>query len=194
LKWRAAVAGWYEEADAFVFSPSASNKPDKTDQFARLLARGGVSLSSWFTTVQIHERRLKRPFRQLTRTAKSPNCLTGAAPNNVVAKSTLNSATLCYNSLMKLTRDIQSLSVFKRDTAKFMRQLKKTKEPIILTVNGKAEMVLLDAESYDYLREKDKREAIEGIRRGMEDVKAGRVRPAEDFFKEFFAKYNIPDK
>ena len=55
---------------------------------------------------------------------------------------------------MKLTRDIQSLSVFKRDTAKFMRQLKKTKEPIILTVNGKAEMVLLDAESYDYFAKK----------------------------------------
>lgn len=95
---------------------------------------------------------------------------------------------------MKLTRDIQSLSVFKRDTAKFMRQLKETKEPIVLTVNGKAEMVLLDAESYDYILEKDRLEAAEGIRKGMEDVKAGRVRPAEEFFKEFFAKYNIPEK
>ena len=95
---------------------------------------------------------------------------------------------------MKLTRDIQSISVFKRDTAKFMRQLKETKEPIVLTVNGKAEMVLLDAESYDCMLEKDRREAAEGIRKGMEDVKAGRVRPAEEFFKEFFAKYNIPEK
>ncbi len=96
---------------------------------------------------------------------------------------------------MKLTRDIQSLSVFKRDTSKFMKQMKKTKQPIVLTVNGKAEMVVLDAESYeDYLREKDRREAVEGIRRGMADVKAGRTRPAEEFFDEFFAKFNIPAK
>ena len=69
---------------------------------------------------------------------------------------------------MKLSRDIQSLSVFKRDTAKFRRQLKKTKEPIVLTVNGKADMVVLDPDTYqDYLREKNRREAVEGIRRGL---------------------------
>ena len=93
---------------------------------------------------------------------------------------------------MKLTRDIQSLSVFKRDTAKFMLQMKKTGQPIVLTVNGKAEMVVLDAESYDFLRQKDRIETLEGIRRGREDVKAGRVRDAEEFFDEMFAKYDIP--
>jgi len=93
---------------------------------------------------------------------------------------------------MKLSRDIQSLSVFKRDTSKFMRQMKKTGQPIVLTVNGKAEMVVLDAESYDFLRQKDRIETIEGIRRGREDVKAGRVRDAEEFFEEMFAKYDIP--
>ena len=95
---------------------------------------------------------------------------------------------------MKLTRDIQSLSVFKRDTSKFMRQLKKTKEPIVLTVNGNAEMVVHDAESYEkFARERDRYEAIEGIRRGLEDFEAGRVTESEDFFKEFEAKYGISD-
>lgn len=94
---------------------------------------------------------------------------------------------------MKLSRDIQSLSVFKRDTAKFRRQLKKTKQPIVLTVNGKADMVVIDADSYDeYLREKDRLETIEGVRRGIEDMKAGRVRDAEDVFRELEAKFNIP--
>jgi predicted transcriptional regulator len=55
-------------------------------------------------------------------------------------------------------------------------------------------MVILDPDTYqDYLREKDRREAIEGIRRGLADFQAGRHRPAEEFFEEFFAKYNIPD-
>lgn len=95
---------------------------------------------------------------------------------------------------MKLTRDIQSLSVFKRDTAKFMRQIKRTGKPIVLTVNGNAEMVIHDAASYEkFARERDRYEAIEGIRRGLEDFEAGRVTEAEDFFKEFEAKYGISD-
>ena len=95
---------------------------------------------------------------------------------------------------MKLSRDIQSLSVFKRDTAKFRRQLKKTKEPIVLTVNGKADIVIIDPDTYqDYLREKDRRETIEGVRRGIADMKAGRTRPAEDVFRDLFEKYGIPE-
>ncbi len=94
---------------------------------------------------------------------------------------------------MKLTRDIQSLSVFKRDSAKFIRQMKKTGEPILLTINGKAAVVMHDPDSYqEYLRNKDRQETIEGIRRGRADVKAGRVRDAEEFFNEMFAKYDIP--
>lgn len=46
---------------------------------------------------------------------------------------------------MKLTRDIQSLSTFKRDTAKIVRQLKKTGRPVVLIVNGKAELVIQDS-------------------------------------------------
>ena len=46
---------------------------------------------------------------------------------------------------MKLARDIMSLSTFKRDSNKVMRQRKKTKEPVVLTVNGKAAVVVQDA-------------------------------------------------
>ncbi|MBK9163026.1 MAG: type II toxin-antitoxin system Phd/YefM family antitoxin [Acidobacteria bacterium] len=91
---------------------------------------------------------------------------------------------------MKLVRDIQSLSVFKRDTAKFRRQLKKTKQPIVLTVNGKADMVVIDAESYDeYLREKESLDLIASVNRGIEDMHAGRTKPAEQVFQDFEKKY-----
>ena len=49
---------------------------------------------------------------------------------------------------MKLTRDIHGLSTFERGTTKLVRQMKKTKGPVVLTVNGKGELVLQDAESY----------------------------------------------
>lgn len=55
-------------------------------------------------------------------------------------------------------------------------------------------MVVLDAESYeDYLREKDRKEAVGGILRGLADVKAGRTRPAEDVFRDMFEKFGIPE-
>jgi len=95
---------------------------------------------------------------------------------------------------MKLVRDIQSLSTFKRDTAKVMKQLKKTKAPLVLTVNGKAELVVQDAAGYQELLDaKERMETIAGIRRGLESMKAGRGRPAEEFFKEFFKEHGIPE-
>jgi prevent-host-death family protein len=95
---------------------------------------------------------------------------------------------------MKLTRDIHSLSTFKRDTAKLVRQLKKTRQPVVLTVNGKAELVVQDAESYQELLEaKDRMEAIEGIKLGLEDMKRNAGKPAAAFFQEFFAEKGIPE-
>ena len=64
---------------------------------------------------------------------------------------------------MKLSRDIQSLSVFKRDSSKYLRQIKKTRAPLVLTVNGKAAAVVLDPDSYEsYLREKDWQDTMAG--------------------------------
>jgi prevent-host-death family protein len=96
---------------------------------------------------------------------------------------------------MKLTRDIQSLSTFKRDTAKMVRQMKRTREPVVLTVNGKATLVVQDAESYQELLEaKDRAEALEGIKRGLESMKSRRGKPAEVFFREFFAEKGIAEE
>lgn len=95
---------------------------------------------------------------------------------------------------MKLKRDIQSLSTFKRDTAKFVRQMKKSKAPVVLTVNGKAELVVQDAGSYQELLEaKDRMEAIEGIKRGLESLKRNAGKPAEKFFREFFSERGIAE-
>ena len=90
---------------------------------------------------------------------------------------------------MKPTRDIQCLSTFKRDTAKLVRHLKKTGQPIVLTVNGKPELVVQDAESYQKLFEaKDRIETIEGTVRGLESMKRNTGKPAEKFFQEFFTE------
>jgi prevent-host-death family protein len=94
---------------------------------------------------------------------------------------------------MKLARDIMSLSTFKRDSNKVMRQMKKTKAPVVLTVNGKAAVVIQDAESYQRLLEiKERTEVVDTLRRRLASLGRKKGRPAEDFFTEFFVKNDIP--
>ena len=96
---------------------------------------------------------------------------------------------------MKLARDIMSLSTFKRDSNKVMRQMKKTKEPVVLTVNGKAAVVVQDAQSYQSLLElKERAETVEVLRQRLATVGRKKERTADQFFTEFFAKNNIPDE
>src|SRR5262245_4866465 len=82
-------------------------------------------------------------------------------------------------------RDIHSLSDFQRNTKEFVKRMKKTRSPVVLTVNGKAELVVQDAESYQALLEAVERaETIEGIRRGLEQMKRGEGRPAREALEE----------
>ena len=63
-------------------------------------------------------------------------------------------------------RDIHSLSEFQRNTKEFLQQMKQNKGPVVLTVNGKAEVVVQDAESYqEMLTRLERAEAIASIRR-----------------------------
>ena len=94
---------------------------------------------------------------------------------------------------MKLARDIMSLSTFKRDSNKVMRQMKRTREPVVLTVNGKAAVVIQDAESYQQLLElKERAETVAVLRERLATLDRKKGRTADEFFNEFFAKNHIP--
>jgi prevent-host-death family protein len=96
-------------------------------------------------------------------------------------------------SLLNITQDIQSLTTFRRRSAKFIRQLKKSKRPVVLTVRGRATAVVQDAESYQRLLDLAARaSAEEGIRQGIEDARKRKMRPAEEFFDEFEAEHGVP--
>ncbi|MCU1261746.1 MAG: prevent-host-death protein [Bryobacterales bacterium] len=85
------------------------------------------------------------------------------------------------------------MTTFRRNPGLFMKQLKKNKRPLVLTVKGKAEAVVQDAESYQRLLDIVARADVhEGIRQGLEDVAQGRTRPAQEVFNEIRAKHGIP--
>ncbi|MHC5542468.1 type II toxin-antitoxin system Phd/YefM family antitoxin [Singulisphaera rosea] len=94
---------------------------------------------------------------------------------------------------MKLNRDIHSLTEFKLKTPEFVQQLKDTGEPLVLTINGKAELVVQDAASYQKLLDiAEQAKVLEGIRRGLEDVRAGRTQPIAEAFADIRRELNLP--
>jgi prevent-host-death family protein len=99
--------------------------------------------------------------------------------------------------MLDLTRDIQSLTTFRRRSGDFMMQLKKSRRPVVLTVKGKAAAVVQDVESYQRLLDiAAAADAREGIRQGLDQARKGLGQPARAFFKKFEAeikrKYGLP--
>jgi len=95
--------------------------------------------------------------------------------------------------MLDITSDIQSLTTFRRRSGDFMKQLKKTKRPVVLTVKGKAAAIVQDAEAYQRLLDiAAHADAEEGIRQGLEDVARGHTRPAREAFDAIRRKHDIP--
>jgi prevent-host-death family protein len=96
-------------------------------------------------------------------------------------------------NMLDIKKDIQAMTTFRRNPAKFLKHLKKTKRPLVLTVNGKAEAVVQDAEAYQRLLDiAAHADAFEGIRQGLTDVKKSRVRPAREALEAFRRSHAIP--
>ena len=94
--------------------------------------------------------------------------------------------------MLDITKDIQSVTAFRRRSGEFLKQLKKSKRPVVLTVKGKAAAVLQDAKAYQRLLDiAAQADAREGIRQGLADVKEGKLRQAGEFFDEFEALHGI---
>jgi prevent-host-death family protein len=91
--------------------------------------------------------------------------------------------------MIDITKDIQPLTTFRNNSVKFMKRLKKTRRPIIITVNGKPEAVLQSAAEYQRLLDiAASADVNEGIRQGLEDMREGRTRPADEVFDEMRRK------
>lgn len=83
---------------------------------------------------------------------------------------------------LNITEDIKSISELKKKTRDIFRQMHRTGRPIILTVNGKPDAVLLDVKVFE--------EKLQALNLGVllaeakVEVKKGHTRPARNFLKE----------
>jgi PHD/YefM family antitoxin component YafN of YafNO toxin-antitoxin module len=89
------------------------------------------------------------------------------------------------NGMPDLNRDINSLSNSQRTTSELLRQLKETGQPVVLTINGKAELVIQDTASYQKLVEiAERAEELEITRRAVAEMEAGQGRPAAEMLAD----------
>ena len=94
--------------------------------------------------------------------------------------------------MLDITKDIQSLTTFRRRSGDVMKQLKKSKRPVVLTVKGKAAAIVQDAEAYQRLLDIAARaDSEEGIRQGLDDVAHGSTQPAKEVFDDIRRKHGI---
>ena len=84
-------------------------------------------------------------------------------------------------------QDIRSLTEFQRHTKAHLKRLKATRRPTVLTVNGKAELVVQDAAAFEEMLD-----AIRGIHRGLESMKEGTGKPFRVALDEIRARQRIP--
>ncbi|MET0010310.1 MAG: type II toxin-antitoxin system Phd/YefM family antitoxin [Candidatus Thiodiazotropha sp. 6PLUC9] len=84
--------------------------------------------------------------------------------------------------------DIHTVTDFSRKPAEHIKRLAKTKRPEILTVNGKAAVVVQDAKTYEKMAElADYAESIINIRQALSEE----GRPLGEFSTGFEAKHGI---
>jgi PHD/YefM family antitoxin component YafN of YafNO toxin-antitoxin module len=89
--------------------------------------------------------------------------------------------------------DIHSLTDFQRDTKTHVKYLKKSGRPVVLTVNGKATLVVQEASAYQTMLDAVERaEAIAGIQRGLDSLERGEGEPVADAFRRMAKKHSIP--
>ena len=92
------------------------------------------------------------------------------------------------------TRQIHLLTGFLRNHKAHMARLKETRTPEVLTVNGRAELVVQDAGSYQALLDRlHHMETLAAIREGIASAERGEMKPAEQVFAEMRAKYGLQD-
>lgn len=71
-------------------------------------------------------------------------------------------------------REVRSVTDFQRNLKDYVGQLKERKNPLVLTVNGRAELIVQDAGSYQALLDRlERAEAVAAIRQGIEQLERG---------------------
>ena len=94
---------------------------------------------------------------------------------------------------MHLRVETDSLTHFRDRTTELVGHLKETGSPLVLTVDGKAEVVVQDATAYQRLLDRAEHlETVAALKEAIQAVDEGRTRPAAEALEEIRQRHGIP--
>ena len=91
---------------------------------------------------------------------------------------------------INITEDIRSVTDLKRKTREILDWIHQTRRPVILTVNGKADAVILDAKTFEKHLKASNMSRL--LTPAEEDITSKRTRPMRSFLREFKNARKIP--
>ena len=94
---------------------------------------------------------------------------------------------------MNIARDIKTLTEFKQNGSRLIKQVQETHEPLVLTVNGKPAVVLQDPDSFQQLvDQREYNETAAVLRKRMADIDNADQWPThEEVFEQIRKKFKI---
>ena len=82
---------------------------------------------------------------------------------------------------MKLSSQIKPISYLKAHAAEIVRNLGEQREPLVITQNGEAKVVMQDIESYEQIQET--LALLKILALGNRQIEEGKIQPADDVIK-----------
>lgn len=87
---------------------------------------------------------------------------------------------------MNVMQNIQPISFLKTNTSDVVKQVQETREPVLITVNGKVQAVIQDPLSYQKMH--DQLTMLRILAHGQKQIEHGKVTDHEDLFAAFDAQ------
>ncbi|HEV2382190.1 MAG TPA: type II toxin-antitoxin system Phd/YefM family antitoxin [Terriglobia bacterium] len=89
-------------------------------------------------------------------------------------------------------REVRSVTEFQRNLKDYVGRLKEKRTPMVLTVNGRAELIVQDADSYQALLDRlERAETVAAIREGMEQFERGEGIPLQQAERRLRKKHGF---
>ncbi|WLI12281.1 MULTISPECIES: type II toxin-antitoxin system Phd/YefM family antitoxin [Pseudomonas] len=83
---------------------------------------------------------------------------------------------------MKLSSQIKPISYLKSHTAEIVKTITESREPLVITQNGEAKLVVMDVKSFE--EQEDTMALLKLLAMGNREIEEGKFRDAEDVFAE----------
>jgi len=90
---------------------------------------------------------------------------------------------------ISLTEDVRTVTDLRDEPLEILKQIHRTGRPIVVTSKGKPDIVMLDAATYE--RRLKSANLASLLLQAEADIRAGRVRPAAEFFPELIGAKKV---